>query len=211
MSFFSGRWCNGHRLEGFPPIHYYCTGHHEGFAPISVHYRHHLLPLCKLHMHALQQQGGVLSSFSSSTSQLPMLSSISLFAVNNDDDDDDKDIKYLKDNHICYGSVKYLCYIHDNDAALWDYKAFEEWHKWSDKNDRGCKVRNRPKRANVYLELLASGKIRPATKWLQSSRVTRIARDRAQAVWALGFVLILRDPIRGNKDGPSPWPRQTLP
>jgi len=34
-------------------------------------------------------------------------------------------------------------------------------------------------------------------------QLTRIARDWAQAVWALGFVLILRDPIRGNKDGPS--------
>jgi len=63
-----------------------------------------------------------------------MLLSISLFAVNNDDDNDDKYIKYLKDNHICYCSVKYLCYIHDNDAALWDYKAFEEWHDWYERD-----------------------------------------------------------------------------
>jgi len=38
------------------------------------------------------------------------------------------------------------------------------------------------------------------TRW---EKVTRITREWAQAVWALGFVLILRDLIRGIKDGQS--------
>jgi len=36
-----------------------------------------------------------------------------------------------------------------------------------------------------------------------AAMVTRITREWAQAVWALGFVLILRDLIRGIKDGQS--------
>jgi len=148
----------------------------EGFAPISLHYyRHHLLPLRKLHnKQALQQQSGVSSSssFSSSSfsSRLPTLSSISLFAVNNDDDDDDdKDRKYLKDNNIYYGSVEYVRYIHDNEAALLDYKAIMEWYDDLEESDRDAYARL--ERAKAYLELLRDGKIRPATKRLQSSPV----------------------------------------
>jgi len=128
----------------------------NGFAPISMHHRHHLLPIRKL-------QGGISSSFSSSSSsRLPTLSSISLCAVNNDDDDDD--LQYLKN---C-GTVEYLRYIHDNEAALLDYKAFMDWREW---DERDWADHTQLERAAVYLEMLGDGKIRPAKKRLQSSRV----------------------------------------